>query len=153
MESEKKKESPIPELGVELERFEGDTFFLAEYEDGILYHVYNSMDLVVRRGVSSAFDLLRYVIHTANHEYKTMDEEDRKGFDMMVQGLSYLLGMPRVVFIDNQFMLEATECIMNNLTRIAQDALDKPLQEETTELDEGFKQAVEGIETLKGMVE
>ena len=67
MESEKRKESPIPELGMELERFEGDTFFLAEYEDGILYHVYNSMDLVVRRGVSSAFDLLRYVIHTANH--------------------------------------------------------------------------------------
>ena len=54
--------------------------------------------------------------------------------------------------MDNQFMLEATECIMKNLTRIAQDALDKPLQEETTELDEGFKQAVEGIETLKGMI-
>ena len=71
---------------------------------------------------------------------------------MMVQGLSYLLGMPRVVFIDNQCMLEATECIMKNLTRIAQDALGKPLQEETTELDEGFKQAVEGIETLKGMI-
>ena len=52
MKSEKKNESPIPEMGMELERFEGDTFFLAEYEDGILYHVYNSMDLVIRRGVS-----------------------------------------------------------------------------------------------------
>ena len=57
-----------------------------------------------------------------------------------------------MVFIDNQFMLEATECVMKNLARIAQDALDKPLQEETTELDEGFKQAVEGIETLKDMI-
>ena len=71
---------------------------------------------------------------------------------MRVQGLSDLLGMRRVVFIDNQFMLEATECVMRNLTRIAQDALDKPLQEETIELDEGFKQAVEGIETLKDMI-
>lgn len=149
MVDNKTSESPIPSLGDELARFEGSSFFLAEYEHGILYHVYNSMDLIIRNNVRSTYEFLKYIIDTANGEYKTMDKEDKEVFESMVQGVSYILGNPLVAFIDNQFMIELTECAIKNMMRITEEALKKPLQEETKLMDEAFKNAVLGVEELK----
>ena len=149
MVDNKTSESPIPSLGNELARFEGKSFYLAEHEHGILYHVYNSMDLVIRNNVRSTYEFLKYIIDTANGEYKTMDKEDKEVFESMVQGVSYILGNPLVAFIDNQFMIELTECAIKNLTRITEEALKKPLQEETKLMDEAFKNAVLSVEELK----
>lgn len=149
MENKQTNDSPIPDLGKEIARFEGNSFYLAEHEYGILYHVYNSMDLVIRNNVRSSYEFLKYIIDTANGEYKTMSEEDKEIFESMLQGVSYILGNPLVAFIDNQFMIELTECAIKNLTRITEEALKKPLQEETKLMDEAFKNAVVGIEELK----
>lgn len=142
--------SLIPGLGKEVARFDGETFNLVECEDGILFHSYNSMDLIIRPGITSAFETLRYIIHQSG-KYASMDEEERKDFDFLVQGVTYVLRCPTVAFIDANFTFDITKCIMDNMTRLTKAALDKPLGEEDVERDEIFKQAITAIEEIQNM--
>lgn len=142
--------SPIPELGKCLARFDGETFSLVEYTDGILFHSYNSMDLIIRPGVTSAFDTLSYIIRRSG-EYNSMDEEERKDFDFLVQGITYVLRCPTVAFIDADFTFDLTKCIMDNMTRLTKAALDRPLAEEDKERDEVFKQAMIAMDEVRNM--
>lgn len=142
--------SPIPELGKCLARLDGDTFSLVEYEDGIMFHSYNSMDLIIRPGVTSAFDTLSYIIRKSV-EYASMDEEERKDFDFLVQGITYVLRCPTVAFIDADFTFDLTKCIMDNMTRLTKAALNRPLAEEDKERDEVFKQAMIAMDEVRNM--
>ena len=142
--------SLIPGLGKEVARFDGETFNLVECEDGILFHSYNSMDLIIRPGVTSAFETLRYIIHQSG-KYASMDEEERKDFDFLVQGVSYVLRCPTVAFIDADFTFDLTKCIIDNMTRLTRQAMDKPLSEEDKAKDEIFKQAMIAMDELKEM--
>ena len=78
---------PIPMLGKELGRFEGSTFYIAEYEYGILFHVYNSMDLIVRPGQSSCYETLADYVR--NKEVYEKLEGKEKG-NVLFHGISIL---------------------------------------------------------------
>ena len=46
------------DLGAEIDRLEGETFYIAKHEKGVLYHVYNSFDLVVQPSHLALYDTL-----------------------------------------------------------------------------------------------
>lgn len=88
---------PIPMLGKEIDRFEGDTFYIAEHEYGALFHVYNSMDLIIRKGHTSAFESIVDLVR--NKElYSTLSKEDMENVRTYAHMLAIVLTMPLYMF-------------------------------------------------------
>jgi hypothetical protein len=140
---------PIPMLGKELKRFEGTTFYLASHEYGVLYHVYNSMDLIIRPSQESAYDTLVDIIENSER-YNEMSKEDKENFDLYVSAVAYVLGLPLFVFTSPEFLFTTATSIINYLdeTINQKQELVEP-DAETIEKDESFKQATLGMEDIK----
>ena len=154
METEKKvideKVLPIPMLGKEIDRIEGETFYLALHEYGILYHVYNNMDLIIRQNSTAAYAFLSDLI-TEKHFYLDVDGEGKDLFESILFQTSILLSIPRIVFSDidlYNILSEKMFEILKNQT----EKLDAPLQEETPKENMEFEKATIALETLKESV-
>lgn len=145
-----KKVLPIPMLGKEIDRIEGETFYLALHEYGVLYHVYNSMDLIIRQNSTAAYAFLSDLIKE-KHFYLDVDGEEKDLFEGILFQTSILLSIPRIVFSDinlyNILSKEMLEFLKNQTEK-----LDAPLQEETPKENMEFEKATIALETLKESV-
>lgn len=145
-----KKALPIPMLGKEIDRIEGETFYLALHEYGVLYHVYNSMDLIIRQNSTAAYAFLSDLIKE-KHFYLDVDGEEKDLFEGILFQTSILLSIPRIVFSDinlyNILSKEMLEFLKNQTEK-----LDAPLQEETPKENMEFEKATIALETLKESV-
>lgn len=145
-----KKVLPIPMLGKEIDRIEGETFYLALHEYGVLYHVYNSMDLIIRQNSTAAYAFLSDLI-TEKHFYLDVDGEEKDLFEGILYQTSILLSIPRIVFSDidlyNILSKEMFDFLKNQTEK-----LDAPLQEETPKENMEFEKATIALETLKESV-
>lgn len=145
------KALPIPMLGRELGRLEGKTFYLAEHEFGVLYHVYNSMDLIVRpsqQTYETLVDLIR------NQDFiNSREGEERKMYEAYVSAIIYNLKAPMLAFCDSEFMFASATNIIDLLVKLQKRAEEAELQEETPKENEEFKQAILGLHTLKDLTE
>lgn len=141
---------PIPMLGKELARFEGKTFYLAEHEFGVLYHVYNSMDLIIRPSQRSTYETLVDLIH--NQEYiNSLVGEERDMYESYIVAITYNLNAPLVAFCDDEFMFNSATNIIHLIEKLQKRAEEAELQEETPKENEEFKQATVALETLQEM--
>jgi hypothetical protein len=143
---------PIPMLGKELGRFDGKTFYIAEHEYGVLYHVFNSMDLIIRPSQTSTCSTLVDLIHSQD-EVAKFNEDEMEMYESYVSAIAYCLGMPLIAFIDAEFMFNTAKSAIDLLYKIQMEAEDAPLQEETPKENEEFKNAALAIETLKEAAE
>lgn len=145
-----KKVLPIPMLGKEIDRIEGETFYLALHEYGVLYHVYNSMDLIIRQNSTAAYAFLSDLIKE-KHFYLDVDGEEKDLFEGILFQTSILLSIPRIVFSDinlyNILSKEMLEFLKNQTEK-----LDVPLQDETPRENIEFEKATMALETLKESV-
>ena len=145
-----KKVLPIPMLGKEIDRIEGETFYLALHEYGVLYHVYNSMDLIIRQNSTAAYAFLSDLIKE-KHFYLDVDGEEKDLFEGILFQTSILLSIPRIVFSDinlyNILSKEMLEFLKNQTEK-----LDVPLQDETPRENIEFEKATIALETLKESV-
>ena len=104
---------PIPMLGKEIDRFEGDTFYIAEHEYGALFHVYNSMDLIIRKGHTSAFESIVDLVR--NKElYSTLSEEDMNTTASMEDEFTYGNNAAMMLARTNAAYARALEAAANN---------------------------------------
>ena len=143
---------PIPMLGKELGRFEGSTFYIAEYEYGILFHVYNSMDLIVRPGQSSCYEMLADFVRN-KEVYEKLEGKEKEMFYLNLSAITYILTSPLYAFSSAEFTYELATCIVTNLEKAISKSLnDVEIQEETPEENKAFKEAVIGMETIKDTI-
>lgn len=142
---------PIPMLGKELGRFEGETFYIAEHEYGALFHVYNSMDLIVRPSQTTCFELL--VDYVRNKDiYESLEGQEKKDFDLNLSAITYILTSPLYAFSSFEFTYELATCIVQKLEKLMKESEGKPLQDETPEENKDFQDAVKGLETIKNIL-
>ena len=139
---------PIPMLGKELGRFDGKTFYIAEHEYGVLYHVYNSMDLIVRPSQTATYSTLVDLIHSQDI-VANYDKEEMEMYESYISAVAYCLGMPLLAFCDAEFMFNTAKSAIDFLYKLQKEAEDAPLQEETPKENEEFKNAALAIETIK----
>lgn len=140
---------PIPMLGKELGRFEGATFYIAEHEYGILFHVYNSMDFIVRPGKTSCYETLSDLVRNKD-VYEKLEGSEKEVFDLNLSAITYILTSPLYVFSNVEFTYEIAACIVKNLEKCIEDSVENAkLQEETPEENKTFKDAMDGLETIK----
>ena len=87
------KALPIPMIGKELGRFEGVNFYIAEHEYAALFHVYNSMDLIIRKAHNNASDGLLDIVRNKDL-YQSLEGEDRENVDTFLSMLGLVLTAP-----------------------------------------------------------
>lgn len=142
------KALPIPKLGKELGRFEGETFYIAEHENGVLYHVYNSIDLIIRPNITSGYETLVDLVR--NQElYNKLTGEEKESFELNLSAISYVLSLPTFVFSSGELTFDIATMIIKFLQKSFDEAMNKPLQDEEFEKDREFQSAVIGLEDVK----
>lgn len=143
---------PIPMLGKELGRFEGATFYIAEYEYGIVFHVYNSMDLIVRPGQTSCYEMLADFVRN-KEVYEKLEGKEKEMFDLNLSAITYILTVPLYVFSSVEFTYELATCIVTNIGKhITESINNSELQEETPKENKEFEDAVIAMETIKDAI-
>ena len=135
-------------LGKELGRFEGETFYIAEHEFGALYHVYNSMEIVVSMSQTSLYETLIDLVRNKD-VYAKLEGEEKNNFELSLSAMMYILNCPLYSFSSIEFTFSVAETIIKQLRLIYEKAMGAELQEETKEEDKLFENAAMAIETLK----
>lgn len=136
------------DLGVELDRLEGDTFYIAKHERGALYHARNNYELVVQPSNTSLYETLIDLVDNKD-KYNAYVGEEKETFDSFISAFAYILNLPTFVFSDVTFMFDVAKLIVTFLREKYDALMEEPLQEETIQEDVEFKQATLAMEELK----
>ena len=136
------------DLGAEIDRLEGQTFYIAKHEKGALYHVYNSYDLVVQPSQLALYDTLVSLVENKEANAKLVGEE-KENFENYMSVVSYVLSTPAYALSDAELSVEIATVIVNHLNKWYDKLMNQPLQEETPKEDQEFKEATLAVEEVK----
>ena len=78
-----------------------------------------------------------------------MAGQERDDFDLHLSALTFVLDVPLFAFSSAEFTYEIAEKVVKFLQKTYDDAMAQPLQEETVQEDQEFKDAVLGLEEVK----
>lgn len=136
------------DLGAEIDRLEGQTFYIAKHEKGVLYHVYNSYDLVVQPSQLALYDTLVSLVENKEENAKLVGE-DKENFERYMNIVSYILSVPAYALGDAGLSVEIATLVVKHMNETYKKLMKQPLQEETPKKDQEFKEATLAIEELK----
>ena len=136
------------DLGAEIDRLEGQTFYIAKHEKGALYHVYNSYDLVVQPSQLALYDTLVSLVENKERNAKLVGEE-KENFENYMSIVSYVLSTPAYALSDAELSVEIATVIVKHLNKVYEKLMNQPLQEETPKEDQEFKEATLAVEEVK----
>jgi hypothetical protein len=136
------------DLGVEIDRLEGQTFYIAKHEKGALYHVYNSYDLVVQPSQLALYETLVSLVENKEANAKLVGEE-KENFENYMSVVSYVLSTPAYALSDAELSVEIATVIVKHLNKVYEKLMNQPLQEETPKEDQEFKEATLAVEEVK----
>lgn len=136
------------DLGAEIDRLEGQTFYIAKHEKGALYHVYNSYDLVVQPSQLALYDTLVSLVENKEANAKLVGEE-KENFENYMNIVSYVLSTPAYALSDAELSVEIATVIVKHLNKVYEKLMNQPLQEETPKEDQEFKEATLAVEEVK----
>lgn len=142
---------PIPQLGKELDRFDGETFYIALHENGALYHVYNSMDLIIRPNMTSGYETLADLVQNKD-VYSKLTGKEKEDFELNLSCIAYILNIPLFCFSNAQFCFDIATKVIEFLHKSYEEAMQQPLKEETiedVEKNREFEGAVKGLENIQ----
>lgn len=136
------------DLGAEIDRLEGQTFYIAKHEKGALYHVYNSYDLVVQPSQLALYETLVSLVENKEANAKLVGEE-KENFENYMSVVSYVLSTPAYALSDAELCVEIATVIVKHLNKVYDKLMNQPLQEETPKEDQEFKEATLAVEEVK----
>ena len=136
------------DLGAEIDRLEGQTFYIAKHEKGALYHVYNSYDLVVQPSQLALYETLVSLVENKEANAKLVGEE-KENFENYMSVVSYVLSTPAYALSDAELSAEIATVIVAHLNKVYDKLMNQPLQEETPKEDQEFKGATLAVEEMK----
>lgn len=136
------------DLGAEIDRLEGQTFYIAKHEKGALYHVYNSYDLVVQPSQLALYETLVSLVENKEENAKLVGEE-KENFENYMSVVSYVLSTPAYALSDAELSVEIATVIVKHLNKVYEKLMNQPLQEETPKEDQEFKEATLAVEEVK----
>ena len=136
------------DLGAEIDRLEGKTFYIAKHEKGALYHVYNSYDLVVQPSQLALYDTLVSLVENKEANAKLVGEE-KENFENYMNIVSYVLSVPAYALGDGELSVEIATLVVKHMNETFKKLMNQPLQEETPKEDQAFKDATLAVEEVK----
>lgn len=136
------------DLGAEIDRIEGNTFYIAKHEKGALYHVYNSFDLVVQPSQIALYETLVSLVENKEENAKLVGEE-KENFERYMNIVGYVLSVPSYALGDAGLAVEIATLVVKHMNETYKKLTEQPLQEETPKEDQEFKEATLAVEELK----
>ena len=136
------------DLGAEIDRLEGQTFYIAKHEKGALYHVYNSYDLVVQPSQLALYETLVSLVENKEANAKLVGEE-KENFENYMNIVSYVLSVPAYALGDGKLSVEIATLVVKHMNETYEKLMNQPLQEETPKEDQEFKEATRAVEEVK----
>ena len=128
--------------------FKGETFELSKTNKGICYHIFGGYSIFVTQNNIALYETLDDLIE--NQEvYNKLTGQEREDFDLHLSALTYVLDVPLFAFSNAEFTYDIAEKVVKFLQKTYDDAMAQPLQEETVQEDQEFKDAVLGLEEVK----
>ena len=136
------------DLGAEIDRLEGQTFYIAKHEKGALYHVYNSYDVVVQPSQLALYETLVSLVENKEENAKLVGEE-KENFERYMNIVSYILAVPAYALGDGELSVEIATLVVKHMNETFKKLMNQPLQEETPKEDQEFKEATLAVEEVK----
>ena len=136
------------DLGAEIDRLEGQTFYIAKHEKGALYHVYNSYDLVVQPSQLALYETLVSLVENKEANARLIGEE-KENFENYMNIVSYVLSVPAYALGDGKLSVEIATLVVKHMNETFKKLMNQPLQEETPKEDQEFKEATLAVEEVK----
>lgn len=142
---------PIDDLGAEVGRYKGDTFYIAKHEKGVLYHIYNSIYITVPISQTALYQTLVSIVDEQEENAK-LEGEEKQFYESYMSALGLVLAAPTYVFTDTELCFDIATRLVTFLRESYEKAMATPLQPETVEKDEAFKEAYLATEELKNVL-
>ena len=128
--------------------FKGQTFELTKTNKGICYHLFGGYSIFITQNNVALYETLDDLIE--NQEvYNKLAGQERDDFDLHLSALTYVLDVPLFAFANAEFTYDIATKVIQFLQKTYDDAMAQPLQEETVQEDQEFKDAVLGLEEVK----
>lgn len=128
--------------------FKGETFELSKTNKGICYHVFGGYSIFVTPNNVALYETLDDLIEN-QETYNQLTGKEREDFDLNLSAIGYVLDVPLFAFSNAEFTFNLASQVVNFLQKVYDEAIQKPLQEETVQEDQEFKDAVLGMENIK----
>lgn len=128
--------------------FRGDTFELTKTNKGILYHSFSGYSIFVTQNNISLYETLDDLIEN-QETYNQLTGKEREDFDLNLSAIGYVLNIPLFTFSSAELTFDLATKVIQFLQKTYDEAMQKPLQEETVQEDQEFKDAVLGMENIK----
>lgn len=127
------------DIGEELYRIEKNNYYVAKHERGVLFHIYNSFDLVVPVGNNSLYGTLAALLDEHKEKYNSFSEEEKLNYDTYLEVASIILALPLNAFSDIEFAINIATQIIKHTEEKYLEAISKAQQEETVDEDATFR--------------
>lgn len=137
------------DLGAELYKIEKGSFYLAKHEKGVLFHIYNSFDMVIPISNNSLYGTLAAILEERMNEYEKMSDADKQDHDTFIEVVGIILAMPLNILTDTEFAIDIATQVMKRTNELYEKAINAELQPETVEQDVNFMQMAHATEELK----
>lgn len=139
------------DLGKEIARFEGETFYIAKHENGALYHTRNNYEMIVQSTNTSLYQTLVDLVDNQD-KYNAYEGEEKEAFESFISAFAYIQNLPTFVYANVDFMFDVASLIVKFLRESFDSLMSEPLQEETPQENEEFMEAVLASEELKASI-
>lgn len=128
--------------------FKGQTFELTKTNKGICYHLFGGYSIFITQNNVALYETLDDLIEN-QETYNNLTGQEREDFDLHLSALTYVLDVPLFAFSSADFTYDIATKVIQFLQKTYDDAMEQPLQEETVQDDQEFKDAVLGLEEVK----
>ena len=128
--------------------FKGQTFELTKTNKGICYHLFGGYSIFITQNNVALYETLDDLIEN-QETYNKLTGQERDDFDLHLSALTYVLDVPLFAFSSADFTYDIATKVIQFLQKTYDDAMEQPLQEETVQDDQEFKDAVLGLEEVK----
>lgn len=134
-------------VGKKLDEWKGETFSIVKTDRGILYNEHGHYAIFVDPQLS-LYSFLADIIDNKD-EYAKLEGETKEQFELFLSGLTYCIGVPKFMVFDSNFMFKIAGYVVEYLTNLQEELLNKELQEETPIENAEFEQAVKAMSELQ----
>ena len=135
------------DCGREENEWSGDTFRITLTNKGVLYHEYGGYSVFVTPNNSALYGALEDLVINKD-KYAKLEGEELENFKALLTIIAYNLSLPRISFMDKEFPIEIATKTMEFIKKMYDELMEKPLQEETPNLDNDFREASIAIKDL-----
>lgn len=143
------EKSYVFDLGAEQYKIEKGSFYIAKHDKGVLFHIYNSFDMVIPVSNNSLYRTLATILEEHNSEYENMSDEDKLDHDTFIEVVGIILAMPLNILNDTGFAIDIATQVMKRTNELYEEAINTNLQPEDAERDAEFRDTTLNAEALK----